>query len=158
MVDKKEVQNAENPEIYESQQMTDEEVFEGVMACLRRNDRVAFREEFFKNHTFVQAQIYLNLEFADRQLVHEFLEPQELAEIYDIIDDEDESLILAFLNEMNDEYSAVVLGEMYTDNAADILNDLKPEKMRTYLRLMPKARADELKVLMNYGDETAGGL
>lgn len=158
MVDKKEVQNAENPEIYESQQMTDEEVFEGVMACLRRNDRVAFREEFFKNHTFVQAQIYLNLEFADRQLVHEFLEPQELAEIYDIIDDEDESLILAFLNEMNDEYSAVVLGEMYTDNAADILNDLKPEKMRTYLRLMPKVRADELKVLMNYGDETAGGI
>ncbi|MGH2066453.1 magnesium transporter, partial [Aerococcus sp. L_4] len=42
--------------------------------------------------------------------------------------------------------------------AVDILNELNVEKVRTYMHLMPKAAADDIKVLMHYADETVGSI
>lgn len=148
----------EEVEIYEMSKPTDEEIFESILQSLHSNDKDGFREEFFKNHTFDQGQIYLSLDPADRVKLHAYLEPQELAEVYDIIDEDDHDHILTFLYDMDDKYAAEVLSYMYTDNAVDILNELKADKVRTYMHLMPKAAADDIKVLMHYADETVGSI
>lgn len=150
--------NEKEAEIYELYKLTEEEIFQQVIELLKKDDIEAFREEFFKNHTYDQAQIYLNLEPEDRVRLHRYLTVDELAEIYDIIDEEDQDAILTFLYEMDDNYAAQVLGAMYSDNAVDILNELDSEKMRTYMRLMPKKDADGIKQLMHYEDSTAGAI
>jgi magnesium transporter len=154
------IQEVDNDEveIYELSHPTDEEIYASIIEALHNNDQEAFEEEFFKNHTYDQAQIYLTLEPADRVKVHHYLDPKELAEVYDIIDEDDHDQILTFLYDMEDHYAADVLSYMYTDNAVDILNELKPEKIRTYMHLMPKAAADDIKVLMHYADETVGSI
>ncbi|MCZ0717738.1 magnesium transporter [Aerococcus kribbianus] len=138
--------------------MTEEEIQAHVIDLLAANDREGFREEFLQNHSFDQAQMYLNLDPEQRQKVHHFLTPKELSEVYDIIDEEDEEQIFTFLFDMDDRYAANLLSFMYTDNAVDILNELSLEQVRTYMRLMPKESADDIKSLMNYADETAGAI
>ncbi len=148
----------EEVEIFEMNQPTDEEIFASIIEALHTNDEAGFRDEFFKNHTYDQAQIYLTLEPADRVKLHSYLDPKELAEVYDIIDEDDHDRILTFLYDMDDKYAADVLSYMYTDNAVDILNELHPDKVRTYMHMMPKAAADDIKVLMHYADETVGSI
>lgn len=153
-----EQEQTEVAEVYELYKMTDEEIFNQVLALLQGEDIEAFREEYFKNHTYDQAQIYLKLEPSERMRLHQILTAEELAEIYDIIDEDNQDAILTFLYDMDDKYAAEVLGDMYTDNAVDILNELDADKMRTYMRLMPKESADGIKQLMHYEDETAGAI
>ena len=157
VLDNRETEN-EEVEIFELSQPTDEEIYESIIEALHHNDQDRFREEFFKNHTYDQAQIYLTLDPAERVKLHDYLAPQELAEVYDIIDEDDHDRILTFLYDMDDKYAADVLSYMYTDNAVDILNELNVEKVRTYMHLMPKAAADDIKVLMHYADETVGSI
>ena len=157
VLDNRETEN-EEVEIFEMSQPTDEEIYESIIEALHHNDQDRFREEFFKNHTYDQAQIYLTLDPAERVKLHDYLAPQELAEVYDIIDEDDHDRILTFLYDMDDKYAADVLSYMYTDNAVDILNELDVEKVRTYMHMMPKAAADDIKVLMHYADETVGSI
>lgn len=147
-----------NIEVFELYKLTDEEIFQQVVDLLRDQNSEGFREEFFKNHTYDQAQIYLSLDPQDRNRLHAMIDTDELAEMYDIIDEEDQDAILTFLYDMDDRYAAQVLSVMYTDNAVDILNELDTENRRKYMRLMPKEAADGIKRLMRYEDETAGSI
>ena len=47
---------------------------------------------------------------------------------------------------------------MQYDNAVDILNEISREKMTTFLSLMNKDDASEIRSLMNYEEDTAGGI
>ncbi|AMC00063.1 magnesium transporter MgtE [Aerococcus urinaehominis] len=144
--------------MYNVYQPTDEEIYREIVTELHRGDKAGFREKFFENHTYDQAQIYLNLDPSERAALQDYISPEELAEIYDVIDEEDQESVLGFLYDMSDQYAATVLAYMYRDNAVDILNELGDQQVRRYLHLMPIKAADEISVLMNYAAETAGSL
>ena len=158
MTNKEELVTNEDNEVYEKKVLTEEDIAKHIIDTLAVNDKEGFREEFFQNHSFDQAQIYLNLTVEQRRKVHDFLTPKELSEVYDIIDEEDEEQIFTFLFDMDDAYAANLLSYMYTDNAVDILNELSLDQVRIYMRLMSKESADDIKTLMNYADETAGAI
>lgn len=145
-------------EEYPSERLSEEEIYLNILSALEQGDEEAFRAEFFQNHTYDQAQVYLRLPKIERETANHFLTTNELAEMFDIIDDEDGEIFLEYLLALPEEKAAGVLGDMYTDNAADILKEVDRPRRRAYLRLMPKKRADAIKQLMNYADETAGGV
>lgn len=142
----------------ELKELTDMEKFENVTKLLKEHNREGFREELMANHTYEQAQIYVNLDAKQRQIANGYLTPYELASIYDVFDEDTFKEIISFLANMDDRRASAILEEMYRDNAADILQEIKPTKAQIYLRLMPKGQADELKVLMQYEDDTAGSI
>lgn len=47
---------------------------------------------------------------------------------------------------------------MSADDAADLINDLPPEKAEELLALMEREEAEGVKRLLSYSDETAGGM
>jgi Mg/Co/Ni transporter MgtE len=51
-----------------------------------------------------------------------------------------------------------VLEEMSADDAADLINDLPPETAAHLLELMEPDEAKDVRRLMSYGEETAGGM
>jgi Mg2+ transporter MgtE len=51
-----------------------------------------------------------------------------------------------------------ILEKMPSDEVADIIGDLPPEKSEELLRLMRVRKASEIKKLLKHHDETAGGL
>ncbi|MEJ7312184.1 magnesium transporter, partial [Staphylococcus epidermidis] len=55
-------------------------------------------------------------------------------------------------------YASKVLEEMSSDNAVDILNELSKPKVASLLTLMNRDDANEIKHLLHYEEDTAGGI
>jgi len=62
------------------------------------------------------------------------------------------------LSEMESEKASDILEEMAPDNAADVLADLPQEKAQELLNLMEKEDAHELRQLLAYPEDSAGGI
>lgn len=117
-----------------------------------------FRTEYLAIHNYEQAQIFQQLEDEERTEVYHALSPKELADIFDLLESQDERVDIYF-SEMSAPYAANVLAEMFSDNAVDILSQLADrELVSLYLSLMPADTARDISKLMNYLEDTAGSL
>ena len=65
---------------------------------------------------------------------------------------------IEFLRERSDAEVARLLAEMSPDDAADLLMKLQQERRRTILELLPPREQSQLRRLLGYNPETAGGL
>ena len=83
------------------------------------------------------------------------MDDERLAHVLEELPEEDQVEILEHLDS---ERAADVLEEMSADDAADLIADLPPETAQTLLSLMETEDADEVRRLMVYGEETAGGM
>lgn len=137
---------------------TFEESMETFKKLLQENRMTRFRTEFLALHNYDQSQIFAALDQEDRDKVYQYLSPSELADVFDLLESQDEAIDVYF-DEMSPPYAASVLGEMYADNAVDVLNNLKDrERVNIYMHLMPVESAREISSLINYLDETAGSI
>ncbi|EOT51470.1 MULTISPECIES: magnesium transporter [Enterococcus] len=134
-----------------------EERFAQLREDLARNRLQEFREQFLELHIYEQGQFYRSLDEAQRNLVYAYLSPKELADMFDVLE-EDKDEIKEFLAEMRPSYAAEMLAEMYTDNAVDLLNTLPKPQVAQYLTLMETEAATEIKDLLHYEDDTAGSI
>lgn len=134
-----------------------EDILEQIQHTLATEDKQQFREIFFENHTYDQAQIYLSLSLEERKMAYQFLNPEEMAMVFELLEEDVED-VEEYLNEMEEGYASRMLAEMYSDNAVDVLKQVGEENTRTYLRLMPHKTATELRQLLNYDDDTAGAM
>ncbi|HCT95502.1 magnesium transporter [Vagococcus sp.] len=133
------------------------EDFSQLREHLRANDIQAFRSEFLDLHIYDQGQFYLKLEEDERQLLYAYLSPKEMADMFDVLEEEQED-VEGLLKEMKPSYVAEMLAEMYTDNAVDTLKQLDRQDVAKYLSIMSKESAAEIKNLLHYEDETAGAI
>ncbi|UWF78135.1 MULTISPECIES: magnesium transporter [Microbacterium] len=62
------------------------------------------------------------------------------------------------LDRLGDERAADILDEMEPDDAADLLAQLPPKRLEQLLKLMDPEEAEEVRKLLRYGPDTAGGL
>jgi CBS domain-containing protein/sporulation protein YlmC with PRC-barrel domain len=120
---------------------------------------------------------HLTLNIAKKQLGE--LHPSDLAQILTEVAPDEGTEILAsvdeelagealhevpdevrdkILKEMDNELISDILEEMPPDEAADILGDMSEEKSEKLLSMMEKEDAEEVKDLLNYEEDTAGGL
>lgn len=140
-----------------NEELTLEEKEHELKALLQKENLKDFREEFFQLHIYEQSQFYLSLEKGERQELYNFLSPKELADLFDVIE-EDDTNIPEYLEEMRPAYASQMLLEMYTDNVVDLLSQLEPDQMAKYLSLMDDQSAKEIKEILHYEDETAGAI
>ncbi|MGN6250610.1 MAG: magnesium transporter MgtE N-terminal domain-containing protein [Marmoricola sp.] len=83
------------------------------------------------------------------------LDDERLADVLEELPEEDQVEILGHLDV---ERAADVLEEMSPDDAADLIADLPPETAQQLLDLMKPEEAEDVRRLMVYGEETAGGM
>ncbi|MBG0740374.1 CBS domain-containing protein [Paeniglutamicibacter antarcticus] len=83
------------------------------------------------------------------------LQDERLADVLQELPEEDQVQLLSALD---NERAADVLEEMDPDDAADLLADLSPAKAEQLLALMNPDDADDVRRLLQYDDDTAGGL
>jgi len=106
------------------------------------------------------AQIADLVEAASHEEGEEILEAvrqdRELeADVFEELDDEHQ---LEFLDERSDQEVASVLSRMASDDAADLLLEIKQDRRRPVLDLMPPAKQRKIKGLLGYNPSTAGGI
>lgn len=90
-----------------------------------------------------------------RLQVAKALSDERLADVMEELPDDDQVQLLSLLDE---ERAADVLEDMEPDDAADLIGDLDPETATDLLGRMEPDEAEEIRRLMSYGEDTAGGM
>ncbi|HDZ7738512.1 TPA: magnesium transporter [Staphylococcus aureus] len=124
---------------------------------LENDDIDQFRDEFLALHTYEQSEYFEDTTDENRQKIFQYLSPEEVANFFDQLDIDDDEYELLF-DKMNATYAGHILEEMSYDNAVDILNELTKPKVASLLTLMNKDDANEIKALLHYDEDTAGGI
>ncbi|HHX0187343.1 TPA: magnesium transporter [Staphylococcus aureus] len=124
---------------------------------LENDDIDQFRDEFLALHTYEQSEYFEDTTDENRQKIFQYLSPEEVANFFDQLDIDDDEYELLF-DKMNATYARHILEEMSYDNAVDILNELTKPKVASLLTLMNKDDANEIKALLHYDEDTAGGI
>jgi len=101
------------------------------------------------------AHIVEQLAPRDRTGILASLDDERAADVMEELDAENQVDVLEALPP---ERAADILEEMGPDEAADLMADLSQERQAELLSLMQPAEADEVRELLAYGEETAGGL
>ena len=106
------------------------------------------------------AQIADLVEAASHEEGEEILEAvgqdKELeADVFEELDDEHQ---LEFLDQRSDREVAAVLARMASDDAADLLLEIRQDRRLPVLDLMPLAKQRKIKGLLGYNPSTAGGV
>lgn len=129
-----------------------------IQQLLNNNRMTRFRTEFLAMHYYDQGKIFEEVSADERKKIYQYLSPSELASIFDSFEAEDVP-VNEYFQEMYPNYAASVLGEMYADNAVDVLNNLEDTNLiKTYMQLMKPESAREISQLINYLPETAGSI
>lgn len=137
---------------------TFEESLAYMQKLLQGNRMTRFRTEFLTLHNYDQAQLFEAFSKEDREKVYQYLSPSEMANILDASELDSEEMD-AYFGEMGNSYAAGVLGEMYADNAVDVLNNLSDRaRVAVFMHLMKPESAREISQLINYMDDTAGAI
>lgn len=90
-----------------------------------------------------------------RTAVVAVLDDERLADVLEELPDEDQVEILTYLEP---DRAAAILGEMSADDAADLIADLPADTAARLLALMEPDDAKDVRRLMVYDEETAGGM
>lgn len=128
-----------------------------LVDAISNEDIEVFRDEFLALHPYEQASFFKELDEQERQSVYNFLSPEEMADLFENleVDDEEYRDVLAG---MSPAYAADMLSNMYADDAVDVLNELDKDQVVSYLTIMDKEAAQEIKGLLHYEEYTAGSI
>ncbi|MFJ1752216.1 magnesium transporter MgtE N-terminal domain-containing protein [Kitasatospora sp. NPDC088134] len=101
------------------------------------------------------ANVMHHLSAKRRAEVAAALDDDRLADVLEELPEDDQVEIIGKLQE---ERAADILETMDPDDAADLLSELPAEDAERLLRLMEPAEAEEMRRLLSYAEDTAGGL
>ncbi|MCM3743803.1 magnesium transporter [Sporosarcina luteola] len=142
-----------------NEELRDESIIdeEKLINSLEQQDIKTFRDEYLMLHPYDRAVFYEKVDPGQRKTIYFFLSPKELAEIFETSEiDEDE--YKQFLQEMDTTYAAEMISQMFVDNAVDVLKELDKAQIASYLTLMNKEAAAQIKSLLHYEEYTAGSI
>ncbi|MCC5891672.1 magnesium transporter [Exiguobacterium sp.] len=126
-----------------------------VTALIQKGDPVDFRDLFLTLHPGEQADLFIELEQPERQFVYQALTPEVFTDLFEKLELENQE---RFIQEMPRPYAVRVLNDMFSDNAADLMNELPDDFMNELFEQMDETEATEVKDLMRYPDDTAGAV
>lgn len=106
-------------------------------------------------HPADRAEAFSDLPRDDQEELLPRLDPEDAAELLEELEDAEAAEAAASLST---DALADVLDEMEPDAAADILGDLPPAQAASALAQMESENAEEVRPLLAYADDTAGGL
>jgi CBS domain-containing protein/sporulation protein YlmC with PRC-barrel domain len=101
------------------------------------------------------ANTLLDLPEARMLEVAEELSDERLA---DVLEEMPEVEQVVILNQLEDDRAADVLDQMQPDDAADLMAQFSPERREALLTLMQPKEAEDVRMLLLYAPDTAGGL
>jgi CBS domain-containing protein len=125
---------------------------------LRRDQSMKLRvpaEKLHELHPADLADIVADLNKLESGQLLDKLDVQHLADTLEEVEPDFQKEII---EHMSDEKVADVLEEMEPDEAADLLGDLPEERKQGLLALMEKEDADDVRKLLTYPEDSAGGI
>ncbi len=106
-------------------------------------------------HAADVADILQALESDEQVALLQRLDTERAADVLTEVDQQSGQALLLLLSDRD---VVDLLGEMPSDDAADMMSTLPPEKTQRVGALLPEDERTQLEELMEYGEDTAGGI
>jgi len=131
------------------------EIREVLISLLQDENLEQFRESFIDMHPYDQAHFFRGIDKKNRMKVYSYLSPKEMSDIMENVELVETE---KFITEMDSQFATMVFAEMAVDDAVDILKELSKDEVASFLAIMDKKAAEEIKTLLHYEEKTAGSI
>ncbi|GBE54196.1 magnesium transporter MgtE [archaeon BMS3Bbin15] len=131
------------------------EVAERLIKLLKEQKWKEFQKEVREFHPFDLSEFIHNLEEGQRREVLTMLEPKIVAEFFPELKEEVQAELLELLAPGS---AAELLKNIQPDEAVDVLTLLIPEKRNNIIKYLPEELQKDIRLLLPYPPDTAGGL
>lgn len=128
------------------------------VAPLQADEPIRLRVSRDKISEMHPADIAAIVSELDRPTGHALMQTFDTETIADTMQEIEPELQVSILGVLPPERAADVLEEMGPDDAADLLADLTPTERARFLKLMEIEDASEVRKLLTYREDTAGGI
>ena len=144
---------------------------------MERDDMIESQENLTETHQDIHKMIedgelglverLSNMHPVDIARVIEHLSPETKREVFDLLKTDTASEVILEVNDssreqildgMGEEKLTDMVEEMDSDDAADLISDLSEEMADSVLEHIPKEDAEEVQKLLEYEEDTAGGI
>ncbi|WP_440896499.1 magnesium transporter [Amphibacillus sp. Q70] len=126
-----------------------------ILAALHKENKKGFRHSFLELHPSDQLDIFIALNQKERKQGYAYLKPEEFSEIFSGLDIREQKL---FFLELDEDYSSNMFNHMFTDNVVTFLTEINPERAEAILSKMDIDKAEQVRSLLSYTEETAGSI
>src|SRR5699024_11606650 len=135
---------------------TEEKVSSDLLEqSLLAEETEVFRHEFSALHPYEQAVFFMDQEYNNRMQIYAYLSPKEMSDIMENIDLQHTETCIT---EMDSTFASMILAEMAADDAVDILQELTKDEVASFLTIMEREAANELKALLHNEEKKAGSI
>lgn len=124
--------------------------------------------EILNDESNVQLKEELNsFHSADLADIFQELKPEERLECFNLIDEDKAADMIEYLppnlqveilGDIDTDLAARIITKLPHDAAADVLGDMEEDDTQVYLESLPQKFSEEVRELMNYDEDTAGGM
>ncbi|MBM7855724.1 magnesium transporter [Desulfohalotomaculum tongense] len=126
-----------------------------ILKCLNQNSYAELRQCLKELHAADIAELLPTLALPQRIKVMRLVDKSKASDIlFQLHKDE----LPPLLEGLGPKRTAEIVGQMFTDDAADLLGELPEEQKNILLGLMEAAEAEDIRELLRYDVDTAGGL
>ena len=104
---------------------------------------------------------------ADLADILQELRPEERLKCFPLIDEEKAADVIEYLppqlqveilGDIDTELASRLISKLPHDEAADVLGDMEEDESQAYLDQLPKKFSSEIRELLTYNEDTAGGI
>lgn len=106
-------------------------------------------------HSADLADIFPELKSEERLLCFKNIDEEKAADLIEYLSPQ---LQVEILGDIDEELASRVIAKMPHDSAADVLGDMEDDDSETYLDKLPDKFSAEVRELLTYNEDTAGGI
>lgn len=116
---------------------------------------VQLKEELNSYHSADLADIFQELKPDERLECFKLLDIEKAAELVEYLTPQ---LQVELLGDIDEEIASKIITQLPHDAAADVLGDMEDDESETYLDKLPHKFSAEVRELLTYNEDTAGGI
>ncbi len=132
-----------------------ENVLERIREILDDETLEQLKDELASFHSADLADIFQELKPEERLVCFKLLDIEKAAEMMEYISPQ---MQVELLGDIDQEVASKILLKLPHDAAADVLGDMEEDESETYLDKLPHKFSEEVRELLTYNEDTAGGI
>ena len=128
---------------------------ERIREILEDDSNSQLKEELNGFHSADLADIFQELKPEERLECFNLIEEEKAAEMIEYLPP---NLQVEILGDIDTDLAARIIQKLPHDATADVLGDMEEDETEAYLESLPQKFSEEVRELMNYDEDTAGGM
>ena len=132
-----------------------ENTIDRIQELIDSGEKELLRDELNSYHSADLADIFQQLKPEERLECIQLVEEEKAADVIEYLPPQ---LQVEILGDVDTDLASRLISKLPHDEAADVLGDMEDDESQAYLNQLPKKFSSEVRELLTYNEDTAGGI